>query len=407
MTAIWWVRDDQRIHNNPTLGAALAWRERTGGKLVAVWPTPFTKTISYAEFKDPLPRISPMRLAYVQACFDSLKIQLQEELEVEAITVSGSVRDYVLQTKTQVVFFTFGAAFEERQEEAELEKTEVELNGYYSRTLLQPQHVFSSSLPPTYTPFRKRVEALLGTHSFSGITTLEDSGRLASALFHSAEHQARAHVYAYISENGPGREYKTRRNGMLHHLDSTKLSAYLSRGLISPQEVWNRCLAVEGPLGGCEETYWIRFELLWREYFQWVAYESGPRLFMASGLKKHSETLNHTGSRKAFELWTSGKTGDELVDAAMRELRETGYQSNRARQNAASYWIHDMKQPWRIGAAYFECMLLDYDPASNWGNWAYIAGVGNDPRPFRKFHTQKQAEQYDPEGSYRAYWSGQ
>jgi deoxyribodipyrimidine photo-lyase len=128
---------------------------------------------------------------------------------------------------------------------------------------------------------------------------------------------------------------------------------------------------------------------------------------MASGLKKHSETLNRTGSRKAFELWTTGKTGDDLVDAAMRELRETGYQSNRARQNAASYWIHDMKQPWRIGAAYFECMLLDYDPASNWGNWAYIAGVGNDPRPFRKFHTQKQAEQYDPEGSYRAYWSGQ
>ncbi|HAB35660.1 MAG TPA: hypothetical protein DCE58_03555, partial [Cryomorphaceae bacterium] len=70
-------------------------------------------------------------------------------------------------------------------------------------------------------------------------------------------------------------------------------------------------------------------------------------------------------------------------------------------------WIHDLKQPWRIGAAYFESMLLDYDAASNWGNWAYIAGVGNDPRPFRKFNTQKQAEQYDPEGTYRAYWSGQ
>jgi deoxyribodipyrimidine photo-lyase len=89
----------------------------------------------------------------------------------------------------------------------------------------------------------------------------------------------------------------------------------------------------------------------------------------------------------------------------MRELAATGFMSNRGRQNVASYLVHDLGVDWRWGAAYFEQQLIDYDPASNWGNWAYIAGVGNDPRPNRKFNTRSQAERYDPEGRYVAVWS--
>jgi deoxyribodipyrimidine photo-lyase len=79
--------------------------------------------------------------------------------------------------------------------------------------------------------------------------------------------------------------------------------------------------------------------------------------------------------------------------------------SNRGRQNVASYLIHDLKVDWRAGAAYFERMLIDYDAASNYGNWLYIAGVGNDPRPFRKFNTKMQQEYYDPEGTFVEKWS--
>jgi len=86
-------------------------------------------------------------------------------------------------------------------------------------------------------------------------------------------------------------------------------------------------------------------------------------------------------------------------------LSETGFMSNRGRQNVASYLIHDMGIDWRAGAAHFENQLIDYDPASNYGNWLYLAGKGNDPRPFRKFDTVFQANRYDPEKKFTSTWS--
>ena len=88
----------------------------------------------------------------------------------------------------------------------------------------------------------------------------------------------------------------------------------------------------------------------------------------------------------------------------MRELVATGYMSNRGRQVVASYLVSDLEQDWRHGAAWFEEHLIDYDPASNWGNWAYLAGVGSDPRLKRTFNALKQARQYDPKGEYVSLW---
>mgnify|MGYP001951331995 CR=1 FL=1 len=91
------------------------------------------------------------------------------------------------------------------------------------------------------------------------------------------------------------------------------------------------------------------------------------------------------------------------VNANMIELKETGWMSNRGRQNVASYFAKELLQDWRIGAAYFESMLLDYDVHSNYGNWMYVAGVGNDPRD-RKFNTKLQAKRYDENYKYRKLW---
>ena len=88
----------------------------------------------------------------------------------------------------------------------------------------------------------------------------------------------------------------------------------------------------------------------------------------------------------------------------MMELNLTGFMSNRGRQNVASYLCHDLKLDWRYGAAYFEEQLIDYDVSSNWGNWAYIAGVGNNPRGVSVFNLNKQADDYDKNKSYRNLW---
>ena len=403
MKAYWWIRDDMRRENNPTLEAALAWRKRTGGLLQAVCFQRPSDAISLSEYPKPLPRTSAIRQSYECACLQSLAATLVS-MDISTISVSEDILFWMTKQNAESIFFTYGCAHEEVEEEKALMDMGFQTHGFYSRTLLEPAQVFESPLPQVYTPFRKRTESLLQLEAFSEILPYLGPARL-SAPFSPTESQARAHLYTYVAENGPGRTYKARRNGLLQPLDSTKLSAYLSLGLLHPKEVWNRCLYVEKLLGGCEEIYWIRFELLWREYFQWVAYEAGPRLFLPEGLQSKGLVAPKVGNVDAFERWTQGRTGDALVDAAMRELAATGFQSNRARQNAASYWIHDLNQPWRVGAAYFEAMLLDFDAASNWGNWAYLAGVGNDPRPFRKFNTQKQADQYDPDKSYRLTWS--
>ena len=102
--------------------------------------------------------------------------------------------------------------------------------------------------------------------------------------------------------------------------------------------------------------------------------------------------------------WINGRTGIPLVDANMEEIAATGFMSNRGRQLVASYLINDLKVNWQMGAEYFESMLIDYDPCSNYGNWNYLAGVGADPRKDRYFNIASQARKYDPLGNYVKHW---
>jgi deoxyribodipyrimidine photo-lyase len=129
----------------------------------------------------------------------------------------------------------------------------------------------------------------------------------------------------------------------------------------------------------------------------------GAKFFKLHGFNQR-ETAYTAKDETVIQAWIDGKTGDDFVDANMRELKLTGFMSNRGRQNVASYFIDQLKQDWRIGARYFEQQLIDYDVSSNWGNWAYQAGVGNDPRGKRVFDTQKQAKDYDGKMEYRRLW---
>ena len=159
----------------------------------------------------------------------------------------------------------------------------------------------------------------------------------------------------------------------------------------------------EERLGANEGTYWLVFELLWRDFFQFTFAKHGPALFLRKGLTDALPSSDQDQGR--FQTWCEGRTGEPFIDANMRELAATGWMSNRGRQNAASFLIHDLGLDWRMGACWFERLLIDHDPCSNWGNWAYIAGVGNDPRGGRRFDPQDQAARYDPDGTYVRHWS--
>ena len=133
-----------------------------------------------------------------------------------------------------------------------------------------------------------------------------------------------------------------------------------------------------------------------------MAKKHGNHIFQKGGLRQVETDV--ANDRHLFNVWKDGRTGVPFIDANMTELALTGYISNRGRQNVASFLVNDLNVNWQMGAEYFESILIDYDTASNWGNWNYIAGVGNDPREDRYFNILSQAKRYDPNGDYVKLW---
>ncbi|MDX1466994.1 MAG: DASH family cryptochrome, partial [Halomonas sp.] len=212
--------------------------------------------------------------------------------------------------------------------------------------------------------------------------------------FAGGEAAGRARLDHYLWRSGAIARYKQTRNGLVGADFSTRLSPWLAHGCLSARQVRDAVRAWEGRHGANESSYWVVFELLWREDFHWAARQEGASLFGARELPAPDDR---------FRAWCEGRTGVPFVDAAMRELAATGWLSNRARQNVASFLVNELEGDWRLGAAWFEACLVDYDVASNWGNWRYVAGVGRDTRD-RWFNVLKQARDYDPEGRYVAHW---
>ncbi|MGC3874678.1 DASH family cryptochrome [Halomonas sp. GXIMD04776] len=272
-----------------------------------------------------------------------------------------------------------------------------------------------AELPGTFTQFRKRVEPLaikapLATPKalpppidMSGLSQPDLPGAIddPDSLFQGGERAARTHLGAYFSGPAASR-YKETRNALEGWKNSSKFSAWLANGSLSVREVIAHLRRFEQEVESNESTYWIYFELLWREFYQWYAHAHGVRLFALRGLKAEPPAPDH--DRERFASWCRGETDLPIVDACMHELNATGYMTNRGRQLVASALINELNQDWRWGAAYFEKQLVDYDVASNWGNWQYLGGVGADPRGLRRFDLAKQTAQYDPEGTFIARW---
>lgn len=241
----------------------------------------------------------------------------------------------------------------------------------------------------------------------------------------------------HLISSGAASKYKETRNGLLGRDYSTRLSAYLAQGALTARQIhWTLVdfedgktpLGAEAPGYGQGEnvgTAAIRFELLWRDYMRLCTKKFGRRLFHVGGFRKDTDikfrlvsspykkstekmymgTSTSVDSKEMVERFLAGRTGTGLIDASQRELYLTGHTSNRARQNVASYLAKHLGIDWRIGAEWYETNLIDYDVSSNWGNWQYVSGVGNDPRgQARIFNPVKQAVDYDSDGEYVRTW---
>ena len=297
-------------------------------------------------------------------------------------------------------------------------------------TMVIPDRI--KPVPSNFTQFRKQVESYSSRSYFrasvcmpnilgelgrfppleDGIVDLELQSQIDPKVrtnhpdsafpFFGGESAALERLEDYTFRSKHVATYKETRNGLIGSEYSTKLSPYLAFGCVSPVRVMQRVREFEKTVVKNESTYWVFFELLWRDYFILMARDFGIKLFQRSGFKDvHLKWVNDAGK---FAKWCSGNTGVPFVDANMRELLATGFMSNRGRQNVASFLTKDLCIDWILGAEHFESLLLDYDPASNYGNWQYQAGVGTDPRESRYFNVVKQGRDYDPDGEYILKW---
>lgn len=340
----------------------------------------------------------------------------------------GSINDMLRKYSIDTVFMVKEHTEYEVNIETELVKANpgIEFKFFEDRTMLHPDDLpfHYSALPELFTTFRKEVEKNLIVRkpveeirnlpsaiqtscegrSLDEISALLGIDKELDLRFKGGESEGTKRLSYYLDETRLLSRYKETRNGLLGDDYSSKFSPWLSVGALSPRQIYWAVKEYEEKRGANDSTYWLMFELLWRDFFRFIAMKHGRKLFLKKGIRGIDPPGRSEINHKRFSKWCDGETGHPFIDANMRELNTTGFMSNRGRQNVASYLVHDLGLDWRLGAEYFESMLLDYDPCSNWGNWIYLAGVGNDGRDFRRFNPDRQAAMYDPEGEYQKAW---
>ena len=307
------------------------------------------------------------------------------------------------------------------EEMAQLQRIQdlgIQVKEFWQSSMLAPSRLpFDvQGLPDVFTEFRKAVEHIDLKFSppvsaplripplpmaLEALPSSLHQGAISSAhSFIGGEKNASAHLNQYIERRLPD-SYKETRNQLIGMDCSSKFSPWLALGCISARTIAAELNEYEKCYGANDGTYWLWFELLWRDYFRFLHFKYGHQLYRAKGLSVAPITKSDPNK---FQQWCRGETGESLVDAGMRELLKNGYLSNRMRQIVASYWIYDLQGDWRLGAAWFESRLIDYDVYSNQGNWLYLAGRGTDPRVGRRFNIAKQTQEHDPLGEYQRLW---
>jgi len=228
----------------------------------------------------------------------------------------------------------------------------------------------------------------------------------AAFIFIGGETAALERLKYYLWDSDLVATYFDIRNGMLGGDYSTKLSPALAHGCISPRKIHEEIRRYESCRTANKSTYWVIFELIWRDYFKFYALKHGNAIFKEHGpagkrlVSSGMESWRH--NPELLARWKEGRTGWPLVDANMRELVATGWMSNRGRQNVASFLTLNLGLNWRLGADWFESLLLDHDPASNYGNW--VASAGLTGGRVNKFNITKQSKDYDGDGEYIRHW---
>lgn len=417
-TILVWFRNDLRVHDNEILFEAT----RKADKVLPVYifdPFYFKAT------ELGLLKTGNIRARFLLESVADLRNNLQK-LSGNLIVRIGNPAEIIPQLAQEYevseVYHHREVASEEtkisEQVETALWKIKLNLKHFIGHTLYHKEDLpFPiKDIPDSFSIFKKKVERdsqvrpCIETPEQINTPEIADAGNIPTLAdlglteqiddprsgFHykGGESTGLLHLEEYVSSQSLNSTAK----GSKHSDNPSRLSAWVSLGCLSMRWVYR-----EVTHGNYNSNSPIVLELLWRDYFRFMFKKHGKQFYSAERFKDSTDGLA-SNQEELFEKWKTGNTGVPFVDASMRQLNVTGYIPNDNRQAVAVYLAHELKVDWRKGAAYFEEKLIDYSPASNLGNWAFVAGVEHDPKDTRYFLSPKQISDLDSQTQYISTW---
>ncbi|MBK8615598.1 MAG: deoxyribodipyrimidine photo-lyase [Anaerolineales bacterium] len=406
MTSIWWIRRDLRLTDNPTLHSALV----TGDVLpVFIIDPAFSSQ-------------SPRRKNFLYEGLSSLHKNLQTRgsyLIIRSGKPVDVLRQLIQETNATTIFAEEDYTPYARKRDS-LVASQLPLQLILGQTVHHPEFVKKADGTPytIYTPYSKVWKSLLQEiklipapktiNTPANIFSEPLPEFVSNPLFPAGEKEALRRLNQFTnsqSTNSPIYQYAEARNRM--DLDGTSsLSPYLRFGMLGLRQAVRTAQQAQGQGRSAEEKHgaeiWLN-ELIWREFYIQILYQF-PRV-RQNAFNASLANIQWRNNETEFSAWKNGLTGMPIVDAAMRQLKETGWMHNRARMIVASFLVKDLLIDWRWGEAWFMENLLDGDLAANNGGWQWTAGTGTDAAPyFRIFNPILQSAKFDPDGNYIRKW---
>ncbi|NDJ53136.1 MAG: deoxyribodipyrimidine photo-lyase [Chloroflexi bacterium] len=406
--ALWWIRRDLRLHDNPALRHAL----NKADHVVPVFV--LDERLEQSEY------LGAKRFAFLYGALRSLETDLRERgarLILRRGTPIDALTKLVEETKASLIAVEEDYSPYAIRRDA-LIRSSLPLEPVSGTAIRPPGSVLKTDGSPyvVYTPFKN---TWLDQSSLAEplpapdhIPTLGDVASEsipsepilpASVPFPPSEDEARHRLDAFLADGLF--QYDQQRDRMA--IDGTsRLSPYFRFGLLSAHEAISRAFTTRDQAPSQEARdnaqVWIS-ELIWRDFYIHILAQF-PRVRQRS-FRIEYDAIEWRNNETEFVAWCEGRTGYPIVDAAMRQLVESGWMHNRARMIVASFLVKDLLIDWRWGERFFMQHLVDGDPAANNGGWQWAAGTGTDAAPyFRIFNPTTQGKKHDPKGDYIRRW---
>jgi len=393
MITIYWLRNDLRLHDNECLTKAIEGKKQVlmvycfDPRQFEQLPVGFRKT-GYLRYRFLCESLLDLRQSLIQKGsniyltmglpeqvlptlaeqYKASKIIFQKEIAQEEIDVEKALQEALASSACQLeaiwgktLYHINDAPFKPQDTPITSKAFRLQLT---KQAEVRPVFDTPEKIPNSVT---LREWGIIPTPEILGFDAQEIATKHSSENYKGGENYGLQRLQTYTFDTEQLTAYRWTRNRSMGMEYSSKFSPWMALGCLSPRLIYEEVKKYEKLVKKNASTWWLIFEIVWRDYFKYTALRVGNSMFAEGGIKHREVEWQY--DKILFQRWAEGKTGIPFVDAHMRELNATGFMSNRGRVNCASFLTRDYKIDWRWGAAWFEQQLLDYDVCSNWLNW--------------------------------------